>query len=407
MEKFFNFFFKNENKVIRYASIGFLVGIAACIIIVGIKISLNSDDVIDDVNKATKRVVNSIASAAVAVTDGARPVINTVASAALVTAEGTKDMLTLEHETVVLDKPDVAESWKENAVKGKVEGSASKVVVKNEKTKVKLISLIEGGEYSKEFTANLTQLAAKVLSNRHEEADAMFEDIKEGVPSFAQRHYDIRDKKDLIVECMQKELLTPKTLEDFYVATAIELDQILFEAVNKELDGYLKEIQLTNPNLTLDELKARMPTAKEICESIYDKVAEKNLTGKYKSEVNEYVSELARKNNMASKGPLLAVASVFVTGTAFVVGGPLAGFICAGVTGLLAHGARIAIHDEARIKAFTEEMQSAVIKTRDQFKETLGVAVKDILEQYASMDFLKGAEIEVDSSTPLEVTVKE
>ena len=131
-----------------------------------------------------------------------------------------------------------------------------------------------------------------------------------------------------------------------------------------------------------------------------------NLTGKYKSEVDEYVSRLARDNNMASKMPLLAIVSAFATPVAFIVGGPITGFVCVGITGFLGFGARIAVRDEARIKAFSEEMVIAVIKTRNQFKETLGVAVKDILDQYANMDFLKGAEIEVDSSTPIEVTIK-
>lgn len=158
------------------------------------------------------------------------------------------------------------------------------------------------GDESKKgkFKRDFMRESDKIIKNRQKEAKKIFNEAISRIPSFVDSHYDERNIGERFVNLMNSELLSDETLYDFLVNTALEIDSLFYDSVSKALDDTLLSLDLGTD--TLEELKKRLPTAREICNQIYlDLMNKKDKNGdpaytKRKSESREMYEDLSQKH---------------------------------------------------------------------------------------------------------------
>ena len=378
IKRFFYFFIKNDNKAIRYTSVT-----VVCLAIVGA--SYLSFDTAKEVQEKGKILIK----------DGAE--------IAHQEAKKTKDFLSqeLEQKEKIADP---MENFQQNL--GKVDGNISKIIVATEEAKSKLEGMIQNNDFAS-LEKKVQNLTYDLIDNRKKKVNELFEGIFTRIPAFVEIHYDDRDKKEIFIEAMNKELFTQDELETFLYNTATELDAVLYNAVNEELDGLLKYMEASIPNMTFNELKKRMPDARTICESVYAKMNNQNLTAKQISEAGRSWESVELKHGPVSKGAFVAVtgflataaavgaAAVAITNPISLIGIAILGTVATGIAtyevAVIREGAL-----RERHKNFEKELKVKFIETRDNFKVQLENAMLDILKNYTQLDFFKNAVIEVN-----------
>ncbi len=118
-----------------------------------------------------------------------------------------------------------------------------------------------------QFSRNFLRETDKIIKNRKAEVKCIFDEAKSRVPDFVEAHYEDRDSGPTMVKLMNEELLSDETLDDFLANTALEIDELFYDAVDKELENALLSIDLGTDTLT--ELKKRLPSARQICNQMY------------------------------------------------------------------------------------------------------------------------------------------
>ena len=332
-----------------------------------------------------------------------------------------------------IELPSTRDKWDNKTQIGTVSTELTKVIVGSEKAKEKFKTMLSN-KRNPEYEYKLDKAADEIILRRRIESDKLFGQIInkiDGKNGFARRHYDERGNKELMVSYMNQELLSEDTLLDFFNATAIEIDNALYTIVNQELDGMLKDMSLKNPNMTLDELRKRMPNSRAICEEIYVRL-NNEMTNKLQTNgildfANKFVNKMDARNSEAitnqgkeqiHRGLKIGLVGGFIMGMGFVVSGPIGwgvGLVGGLVTGwgavdVVSGGYNYAVggiksavdsENERRFKIYVNTFKEAVTQTGEKFKNTLSLAVKDIIDEYKKMDIFRNAEIIVDE-TPIQ-----
>ena len=335
-----------------------------------------------------------------------------------------------------MELPSVRGNWDKKVQIGTVSTEISKVVVGSEKAKEKFKAMISN-QRNPEYEHKLDEAAEIIISRRRIEAGNLFGEIInkiDGENGFARRHYDERGNKELMVSYMNQELLSEETLLDFFNATAIEIDNALYSIVNQELDGMLKDMILKNPNMTLDELRKRMPNSRAICEEIYARLNNEMINKLQENGLLEMANDFLNKlddreskeiittgKEKIHRGLKTSLIGGFIIGVGIGIGVAISGPIGLGVglTGALVTGwgavdtlsdgynytvgtvkAAGESYREKCIKVYINTFKEAVAQTGEKFKDTLALAVKDIINEYKKMDIFRNAEIIVDG-TPI------
>ena len=336
-----------------------------------------------------------------------------------------------------MELPSERDNWDDKARLGTVSTEITKVIVGSEKAKEKLKTMLSN-KSNPEFENKLDKSAEMIISRRRLEADKLFGQIInkiDGENGFARRHYDERGNKELMISYMNQELLSEDTLLDFFNATAIEIDNALYSIVNQELDGMLKELVQKYPNMTLDELRKRMPNSRAICKEIYNRLNNEMINKLQENGLleiaNDFVNKLDDRESKeiikngkekVHRGLKTSLIGGFIIGAGIGIGVAISGPIGWGVslagalvTGwgavdTLSGGANYFVgagkaagesYREKCIKVYINTFKEAVAQTGEKFKGTLAIAVKDIINEYKKLDIFKNAEIIVDD-TPLQ-----
>lgn len=369
--RFVNFFLKNENKAIRYTSVSVI-----CLLIVYAAWWICTGPL-----KETKEIATN-------------------------EVKDAKDFFSME-----LEKKEKIEDPLSNFNSGvvKVKGNVSKIIVASDNAKAKLERMIQNNDFDS-LERKLDSKAFELTEKRNRKVDELFEGIVGRVPAFANSHWQERDNKEVFTEAMNRELFTQDMLDSFLFNTASEIDAILMDAVNEELDGMLKYMEASMPNMTYMELKKHMPDSRTICESIYAKLNNENYTAKQISEAGRDWERTEAKYGAVSKGAFTLVTGTIGTvlltyGATLIPGVGPAVAIGAAVIGLFSTGVatyELAVKREGIIKErqaeFRDGLIGSVYATKKQFKEVMQKTIYSILDNYKKVDFFKNAVIEVNPS---------
>ena len=299
-------------------------------------------------------------------------------------------------------KPIPSEKWEKKIEEHKVSDIKVSAAVGSESAKQALCDLVEKNK--NEYEYELEKNVEKVLSHRHDEADRLFNGICDRAGSFVKNHIKEIGSDKIIKEAMQRELFTQETLDNYLIATALELDSALFNTINGFLDGELKKIDFSDKNYTYNELKAMMPDVRAICEDIYNrfnnhmlKQPQLNLYNKISNDCaekakNKYGSKISEGAIKFTVGLTIIAASQFIPVVGQVVGAGVA-LVGAFVAGWGVCDAAVgftvdtvadvaqSIYNE-KISNYIVQFKQSILETRDIFKKSLGMAAKKILESY-------------------------
>ncbi len=388
LEKLLNFFLKNENKAIRYTSVtAVCVGITVLLayfirIAWGLRPAV--DKAIDGANTGAEVFRGS--------GDMARKAIKDL-----------KDFQSMELEQKE-KKPDPLQAFNQNLGKGS--GKAEKVALADESGKEKFEEMVPARRFTT-VQREIKRGSYLLIENRKKGADRLFEEVQRRVPAFVKANYQNRAYEAIIKDAMEKELLSQTMLDDFLFNSAAELDRLLFDAVNAELEKQLRYLQLEKPEMTYEALKKSLPDARTICDSIYAKLNNQNLTAEQLSAAGRYFEEVERNRSSISKGAFVAVTGTVLTGLVAwgavavmpgigvpaLIGKGLAVLICGGGavgTGYATWQAAVERDQKIREgeKRFENGLYDAIHKTQDEFKELLVNSLNHLIDEYSKPEFL-------------------
>lgn len=393
--KAINYLLKNDNKAIRYTSAGCLC-LAMVILCYGI---IKSPGFVQ-AGKYLGDLIASIGKAGKSAGVATEAVGDAVAKGAKLVADGAQEISDL-HSLRKKDTKEMEDKLANyNPESGEVEGNVSKIIVANMEAKEKLESLIQTHD-SEILEKKLTGLTNELIRKRKSEADQLFQTSLERVPTFVKNHYEDRSNEIVFKKAMENELFTSDMLDTFIYNTALEMDRVLFDAINSELDGLLRYMEASMPNLTHEELKKRLPDTRMIIDSIYAKLNNKGHTTEQVAEVGRYAERLVQKYD----NPAINGAVTFITGSlltygvvALIPGVGQVGILIGVATTLFAtyEVTRDTVILNQRYHEFEKELNYSLLETCEQFKVALEKSMKDILENYKKADFFKDAVIEVN-----------
>ena len=180
---------------------------------------------------------------------------------------------------------------------------------------------------------------------------------------------------------MEKELLPDETLEIFLVNTAQKIDDLFFDSVNTALNDALISIDLGTD--TVEELRKRLPTAREICNQIYIDLMNKKDPLTNKSKYTDRVSDIRSVyDNWKLKHPNIDTISK----VAFVA---IIAYFFPPSLYVTAPALLIDIVDTVRINRvkndFESELKNQFYKQSRIYEKNLKIAIKDIAKCYVDL----------------------
>jgi hypothetical protein len=215
--------------------------------------------------------------------------------------------------------------------------------------------------------------ASNILQNRYHEINNIFNASIKKIPGFVNRYYSYRNNQKLFVNLMNNELLQDETLDLCLTNTAMEFDQMLEQRVEKFLKVRIQSLNLGTD--TALELKRRVPTAKDICQSIYAGMEAEKLNCRYKSTLWHKYEELSLKY------PVLTTVSK--TAFAVIVGYIFPPSILITAPILVADFFITDQHREDR-KIYTIRLKQLFADRRKTYQNRLKSGINEIAQEYFS-----------------------
>jgi len=219
---------------------------------------------------------------------------------------------------------------------------------------------------------NLQRRGAEIKSERRKATDEIFDRVDENIPSFVRDNYEERNNGETFINLMNRQLLSEEELEIFIANTAMDIDFAIAEEVSKHLNAKFVKIDFNTD--TGKELKKRLPTAREICESIYQELERKNLNSAYKSQLNEAYDRLVLKHpelTQISKVAFVVIVSYLFPPTAKYAVGALA----------ISWLRDVKIYEQ-RTK-FEKELKNQFNDRRTKFKKLVERQIDSLINVYA------------------------
>ncbi len=211
---------------------------------------------------------------------------------------------------------------------------------------------------------SLTEFSVPLLPKPHR--------VDENIPSFVRDNYEERNNGETFINLMNRQLLSEEELEIFIANTAMDIDFAIAEEVSKHLNAKFVKIDFNTD--TGKELKKRLPTAREICESIYQELERKNLNSAYKSQLNEAYDRLVLKHpelTQISKVAFVVIVSYLFPPTAKYAVGALA----------ISWLRDVKIYEQ-RTK-FEKELKNQFNDRRTKFKKLVERQIDSLINVYA------------------------
>jgi len=225
--------------------------------------------------------------------------------------------------------------------------------------------------------------AGEISALRAKEVDAIFEGAVKNIPAFVDQFYEQRHQAELFRSLMNENLLKDEALELFLINTANEVDHAIFQVVNKHLDGLLQEIDLKTS--TKEELKKRLPTAREICDSVYAGLEKIGANSVRTSELGSMFERLStRHHNKLQIGKVAFVAIIgylWPPSIPYTVSALIVWFI---------HDVKV----QERKEAYKEGLADQFKRAQRQYRELVSKSIKDLVDVYISA-LLKAPIIEI------------
>ena len=256
----------------------------------------------------------------------------------------------------------------------------TEVIVKEEKKEYVDEFFISKNQQAK-FERNFYRKVNEVSNRSKHEIKKIFEEVQNKIPDFVENHYEERSYGARMVSLMEKELLKDETLEVFIVNTAKGIDDAFFDSVNEALNDALMSIDLGTD--TAEELRKRLPTAREICNQIYIDLMNKKDPLTKEPKYTERVNELGNVyDNWKLKHPVLD--SIGKTGFVVIIAYLFPPSLYVTVPALLADVAHSAKINKIK-NDFRMELSNQFAKQGRIYEQILTKAIKDISKGYVDL----------------------
>ena len=226
-------------------------------------------------------------------------------------------------------------------------------------------ALIDSPKFKSEMRSSFND----VKNQRRAAVDNIFDNVVERIPGFAEVHFLQRTQAETFIHAINTELLTQKTLDLFIINSAKELDLAVLDAVEASINEKIKFLSINYDSKFIELMKKKLPTAREVCESVYAGLAKNHMVDGYKSEALSYYETLTKNYPVVStisKGAVIYLAYKFNPILAWVA----AGFIAS---------KDIQLH--SNINKLSNDLIEQFNDKRARFKLIVDSIVEDIMNQ--------------------------